>query len=79
MNYADVIYDQPNNISFSEKIDSIHYNDALAITGAIRGSSKEKIYLELGLEYLSSQRWFRRLSLFFSEYIVQKVLPIYMI
>ena len=44
LDYADVIYDQPNNISFSEKIESIQYNAALAITGAIRGSSKEKIY-----------------------------------
>ena len=65
LDYADVVYDQPNNVSFSEKIESIQYNAALAITGGIRGSSKIKIYQELGLEYLSSRRWFRRLCLFF--------------
>ena len=65
LDYADVIYDQPNNASFSEKIESIQYNAALAITGAIRGTSKEKLYQELGLEYLSSRRRFRRLCLFY--------------
>ena len=64
LDYADVIYDQPSNCSFSRKIESIQYNAALAITGAIRGTSKEKIYQELGLEYLSSRRWLRRLCLF---------------
>ena len=33
----------------------------LAITGAIRGTSKVKLYKELGLEFLKSRRWFRRL------------------
>ena len=30
----------------------------LSITGAIRGTSTEKIYQELGLGYLKSRRWF---------------------
>ena len=64
LDFADVIYDQPNNKTFCDKIESIQYNAALAITGAIRGTSKEKLYKELGLEYLSSRRWFKRLSLF---------------
>ena len=46
--YGDVIYDQPENESFSSKIDSIQYNASLAITGAIRGTSQEKLYQELG-------------------------------
>ena len=33
------------------------YNAALAITGAIVGSSHEKIFKESGLEYLKSRRW----------------------
>ena len=65
LDYADVVYDQPHNACFSDKIESIQYNAALAITGAIRGTSKEKLYQELGLEYLSYRRWFRRLSLFY--------------
>ena len=35
-----------------ERLESIQYNAALAITGAIRGSSREKVYQELGFESL---------------------------
>ena len=38
------------HISFHQKLDSIQYNAALAITGAIRGTSREKVYHELGFE-----------------------------
>ena len=58
LDYSDIIYGQPNNNAFCKKIESIQYNAALAITGAIRGSSKEKLYQELGLEYLSSRKSF---------------------
>ena len=37
----------------------------MAITIAIRGTSKEKIYQEIGLESLESRRWFRKLCFFF--------------
>ena len=40
------------SMSFQQKIETIQYNTALAITDTIRGSSKEKIYQELGLETL---------------------------
>ena len=43
----------------------IQYNACLAITGAIRGTSTEKIYQELGLESLKSRRWFRKLCHFY--------------
>ena len=56
LNYGDVIYDQPNNSRLSDKIESVQYNAALAITGAIRGTSKEKLYQELGLESLKNRR-----------------------
>lgn len=36
MNYGDVIYDQPLHESFSNNIETAHYNTALAITGAIK-------------------------------------------
>ena len=35
---------------------------ALAITGAIRGTSKEKLSNELRLELLQNRRWYRKLS-----------------
>ena len=62
LDYGDIIYDQPQNESFCNKIERIQYNAALA--GAIRGTSKTKLYKELGLEFLKSRRWFRRLCTF---------------
>ena len=76
LDFADVIYDQPNNKSFCDKIESIQYNAALAITGAIRGTSKDKLYKELGLEYLSTRRWIKKLSLFYKIY--QNKSPVYL-
>ena len=65
LGYGDVIYDRAFNESFQNKLESVQYNAALAITGAIRGSSREKLYQELGLESLKSRRWYRKLYLFF--------------
>ena len=62
LDYGDVIYDQPSNSSLSNKIESVQYNAVLAITSAIRGTSKEKLYQELGLESLRNRRWLRRMS-----------------
>ena len=64
LDYGDIIYDQAYNASFHQKLDSIQYNAALAITGAIRGTSKEKLYNELGLETLKKRRWYRKLCCF---------------
>ena len=50
MDYGDIIYDQVSNPSFHWKLESIRYNAALAITGAIRRTSKEKLYKNLGSE-----------------------------
>ena len=65
LDYGDVIYDQPHNDTFCKMIESVQYNAALAITGAIKGSSRERLYKELGLESLSDRRWYRRLVYFF--------------
>ena len=50
--YGDLIYDQPNNESFCQQIKSVQYNAPLAITGAIKGTSRLKLYNEIGLESL---------------------------
>ena len=63
--YFDIIYDQAYNASFHQRLDSIQFNAALAIAGAIRGSSKEKLYDELGVETLEKRRWYRKLCYFF--------------
>ena len=49
LDYSDVIYE------------SVQYNAALEITGAMNGISKENLY-QLGLEYLRNRRWLRRMS-----------------
>ena len=61
LDYGDVLYDQAFNNSFHAKMESIQYNACLAIIGAIRGMSREKIYQELGLESLQLCRWYKKL------------------
>ena len=49
-----------------EKLQSVQYTAALTITGTWRGTSRVKLYTELGWESLSSRRWSRRLTLFYN-------------
>ena len=77
IDYGDIIYNQLPNISFSEKLESIQYKAALAITGAIQGTSRDKIYQELGFESLKSRKWYKRLSLMFK--IMKEEPPVYLI
>ena len=44
IDYGDIIYDQPQYESFCEKLESIQYKAALSITGAMQGTSRDKIY-----------------------------------
>ena len=60
IDYGNIIYDQPQTESLCEKLASVQYRAALAIMGAIQGSSREKLYQELGLESLKSRRWYKR-------------------
>ena len=46
---GDVLYDQGYNNSFKEKLESTQYNACLALTGAIRGMSKEKNISRIGI------------------------------
>ena len=76
LDYGDVIYDQPNLSSLTNKIESVQCNAALAITGAIRETSKEKLYQELGFESLKDRRWLRRLCYLYK--IVNTKQPAYL-
>ena len=78
LDYGDIIYDQAHNASFHQKLESLQYNACLAITGAIRGSSREKIYQELGFESLQQRRWYRNLCSFYKS-LKTKVRVIYSI
>ena len=76
LDYGDILYDQKFNNSFHERLELIQYNAALAMTGAIRGSSREKLYQELGFESLQQRRWYRKLCLFYK--IVRNQSPKYL-
>ena len=76
VDYGDILYDQAFNNSFHERLESIQYDAALAITGAIRGSAREKLYEELGFESLQQRRWYKKLCLFFK--IIKNQSPKYL-
>ena len=61
---GDIIYDKPNNESFKSKIENIQYKACIAITSAIQGTSRERLYQELGFESLNNRRWYRKLVFF---------------
>ena len=56
--YGGVIYDQLYNHSFHAKLQTYQYKATFVMTGAIKGSSTEKLC------HLRSNRWFRKLCLF---------------
>ena len=75
LDYGDITYDRAYNTSFHQNI-TIHYNAALAITGAVRGTSREKIYQELGFESLQQRRWYVKLCFLFK--IINNQSPCYL-
>ena len=46
LDYGDILHDQTFNNSFHDRLECIQYNACLAITGTIRGASREKLYQE---------------------------------
>ena len=63
LDYGDAIFDQAYNKSFHESLESLQYNASLAITRAIGGTSKQKLYQDLGLKSLQHRRWFSKLCI----------------
>ena len=47
------------------EIEVVHYNAVLSITNTIKGTSRTKLYKELGIESLSFCRWFGYLFTFY--------------
>ena len=72
LDYGDGIYHIPAKVcefsqnillqNLMEKLESVQYSAALALSGAWWGTSREKLYTELGWESLRSRRWSRRLT-----------------
>ena len=71
LDYAGIIQDKPFNGAFKEKLEKVQYSAALIITRAIKGTSREQLYKERGLESLCNRKWYCKLVFF---YKIAKVL-----
>ena len=76
LDYGDIIYDEAFNETFHQKLGSIQYSACVALSEAIRGSSREKIYHQLGMESLQCWRWYRKRCLFYK--ILKENKPVYL-
>ena len=47
---------------------AIQHNVSLALTKAIRGTFREKLYHELGFESLESRSWYHKLYYFYKVF-----------
>ena len=56
LDYADIICNEPFSKSLKRKIEMVQCNTAPIITGAFNGTSRDKIYQELGLQSLADRR-----------------------
>ena len=78
LDYCDMIYHIPAKITETcdfdscrtinyvmKTLESVQYQAALAVSGAWKGTNREKIYDELGWETLDQRRMFRRLVQFY--------------
>ena len=61
---------------FKGKLEGVQYNACFAITGAVKGTSRERLYRELGLQTLNDRRWSRKL--FFFHKIIKGFSPSYL-
>ena len=76
LGYGDVIFNQSFNISFLQKLETFPCNAALAITRAIRGTCKEKLFNKLSIKLLQHRRWYRKVSCLYE--IITNQCPIYL-
>ena len=68
LDYGDIIYhrhDPAMQSNFTQALEQTQYSAALAVTGALRGTSRQRLYNELGWESLHDRRWYRCLCHFF--------------
>ena len=52
LDYGDILYDNLNHENFQNKLEKVQYRACLVITGAVKGTSRERLYNELGLHSL---------------------------
>ena len=76
LDHGDVIYDRAFNESFHQSRESLQYSASIAIDAAIRGTSSEKRFQEIGLETLKPRCWLRKLCLFYK--LIKEKSPAYL-
>ena len=62
-------------MSLTSKLERVHHKTCQAKTGAIQGTSCERLNKELGLEFHSNRRWVRKLTFFYK--IVKESSPFF--
>ena len=64
LDYGDVIYHNQRD-DLMKLIEQVQYKAALVVTGCWQGTSRLKLYDELGWESLADRRWGRRMTLYY--------------
>ena len=54
--YGDILYDNLNNNHFQNKLEKVQYRAYLVITGAIKATSRQRLYNELNLHLRAIRR-----------------------
>lgn len=76
LDHGDVFMMKLATKTFNQKLEYAQYNGCLALPKTARDLSREKFYLELGLDSFQRQRWCRKLSLFYK--ISKEIKPFYL-
>ena len=64
LDYGDVIFHN-QRMDLMDLVERVQYKAALIVSGCWQGTSRVKLYDELGWESLSNRRWARRLAIFY--------------
>ena len=64
LDYGDVIYHN-QRADLMDLVERVQYKEALIVTGCWQGTSRKRLYEELGWESLTDRRWLRRLTVFY--------------
>ena len=76
LDYGDVIYHNQRT-DLMNLVEQVQYKAALIVSGCWQGTNREKLYEELGWEYLSQRRWCRRMTMFYK--ILNGMAPSYLL
>ena len=70
LDYGDVVYheyDPEMKLDTTKRLERTQYSAALAVTGAWRGTSRQRLFEELGWESLYQRRWYKRMCHIFNK------------